>query len=140
MRVLLKNEIMKTLTRVTFVLILIILAACKKENSGSGIIGKWRLTAAFADPGNGRGVWVAIEKKGFYFDYVKFHSNGSLESTIFTDYVTYKLKGSDTVTFSMKDNTIQHYQYTIKNDTMVMSPAGPIMCIEGCGMMFARVR
>jgi len=131
---------MKTLTRLTFVLILIVLAACKKEDSGSSIIGKWRLTANLADPGNGSGKWMPVEKKGFYFDYVKFDNNGLLESTIFADYITYKLKGSDTVTFTTKDNTIQNYHYSIKSDTMVMSPAGPIRCIEACGMKFARVR
>jgi len=129
---------MKTLTRLTFVLILIVLSACKKEDSGSSITGKWRLTANLADPGNGNVKWIPVQN-GIY-NYVKFDINGQVEGTVFTDYITFKLKGSDTVTFASKENTLQNYQYVIKSDTMVMSPAGPIRCIEACGIKFARVR
>ncbi len=134
-----KKETMKTFIRTAFVLIAVILSACKKENSGSGLTGKWQLTATLIDPGDGSGTWMPASQE-IGARYVKFDTNGTLEGTAFSEYVTYKLKGSDTVTFAAKDNTIQNYRYSIKSDTMVMSPAGPIACYEPCGIKFAKVR
>lgn len=134
-----KKEIMKALTCAAIVSIMIVLSACKKENSGNELTGKWQLTATLIDPGDGTGTWMPASQV-VSTNYVKFDTNGALEGTAFPQYVTYKLKGSDTVTFTAKDNTLQNYRYVIKSDTMVMSPAGPIICYERCGIKFAKVK
>jgi hypothetical protein len=133
---------MKTLTFTLLLFAGLFLITCKKDNSGGNdntLTGKWKLTETLDDPGNGSGKWMAVPQKANY-DYVTFNSSGKLGGTVFSTDVTYALKDSITLTFTSKDGVLQNYRYSIKNGTLVMSPAGPIMCIEGCGIKFIKVR
>lgn len=99
--------------------------------------GKWRITASFVSTG-APGQWISVPQKKNY-DYVQFDENSTLEGTIFTDYKTYSVKDSTTLTFIKTDQTIENYSYLLKDGTLILSPVGPIHCIEGCAQRFIKV-
>lgn len=99
--------------------------------------GKWKITASYISIGP-PGKWTPTPTKKNY-DYVQFNENGSLEGTLFTDYKTYLVKDSTTLTFFKIDKTIENYSYILKDGTLTLSPAGPVYCIEGCADRFVKV-
>jgi len=133
---------MKTLTFVALLIACLFLITCKKDSSAANndmLTGKWKVTELLSDPGNGSGKWLPVSTKANY-DYVTFGTNGNLEGTVFSNYVSYVVKDSITLTFTTKDKVIENYSYKISNGTLVMSPAGPIFCFEGCGTKFIKIR
>ncbi|MES2109712.1 MAG: hypothetical protein V4577_13225 [Bacteroidota bacterium] len=115
-------------------------ATCKKDShtANTTLTGKWKLTESLADPGDGSGKWRPVPTSAVV--YIQFESNGKLEGTAFPEYVSYAIKDSVTLTFTSKDNTLQNYRYAIKNDTISMSPDGPIRCFEACGARYVKVK
>lgn len=99
--------------------------------------GKWRITASFISTG-APGQWIPAPNKKNY-DYVQFNENGTLAGTLFTDYKTYSVKDSITLTFFKADQTIENYSYLLKDGTLTLSPVGPVYCIEGCADRFVKV-
>ena len=123
-----------------FLLAIIVLGiACKKGDNitATGFTGKWKLAATKISPG-GPVNWTPVSSNEN--QYVQFNSNGTVESNtyLFNKYNKYVIKDSVTVTMS-KNDTIQNFRYKFTAlDTIVVSPAGPIFCIEGCEYKFAR--
>ena len=125
---------------ILFLLAIIVLSvACQKSDTvpATGFTGKWKLAATKISPG-GPVNWTPVannENK-----YVQFNSSGTIESNtdLFNKYNKYVIKDSVTVMVS-KNDTIQNFRYKFTAlDTIVVSPAGPIFCIEGCEFKFAR--
>ena len=80
--------------------------------------------------------WVkATDNKG-----VTFEDNGNLGGTFFTDYNKYVVKDSVTIKmYASADTTkYENYYYTLKHDTLTVSPREPFMCIEGCSYLFVK--
>lgn len=128
---------MKTLAYYLLVFAILITGACKKGDDGPSNVlsGRWNLVASYISMGP-PGSWVPVNKSDN--KYVQFNNDGKLYGNVYSEYATYKLKDSVTIVFSKTDNTIQNYRYMIRKDTLILSPAGPIFCIEGCGLKFAR--
>jgi hypothetical protein len=118
--------------------IILFALACGKENikGNSALTGKWKLVESLADPGGGSGTWMPVQTSTD----VQFYANGNLGGTTFPSYVSYTVKDSVTLTFIQANKTIQNYRYKISHDTLSMSPAGPIICIEACGIRFKKER
>lgn len=123
-----------------FLLAIIALSvACQKSDTlpATGFTGKWKLTAQKVSIG-GPANWEPVSSSEN--QYVQFNSSGSVESNtyIFNKYNKYVIKDSVTLTLS-KNDTIQNFRYKFTAlDTIVVSPSGPIFCIEGCEFKFAR--
>ena len=128
---------MKNLTYSLLAVAILAIGACKKGENGpvNTLSGRWNLIATYISTG-APGVWIAAGNQTH--QYVQFNNDGKLLGNAFSDYATYAIKDTAAVVFSKKDNTIQNYRYAIKKDTLVLSPAGPIFCIEGCALKFTR--
>jgi len=115
-------------------------AACKKDGhtTNTTLTGKWKLSQNLIDPGDGSGKWMPVPASAVA--YVQFNSDGKLSGTAFPGDVSYVVKDSVTLTFTSKDNMVQNYRYSIKIDTMTMSPDGPIRCYEACGTKYVKVK
>jgi hypothetical protein len=140
-----KNDIMKQSTYLLVIAFILFASACNKENiavkdknvtvkANSTLTGKWKLVESLADPGDGSGTWMAVSNS----TQLLLNVNGTMSGNTFTEYIGFILKDSVTLTFSQADNTIQNYRYYIHQDTLSMSPDGPIWCIEGCGIRFKK--
>jgi hypothetical protein len=118
--------------------IILLASACSKENikGNSTLSGKWKLVETLADPGDGSGKWQQVLNG----TEVQFYANGTLSGTAFPIYTSYNIRDSVTLTFTQPDKTIQNFWYNIRHDTLFMTWAGPIMCIEACGMRFKKER
>ena len=118
---------------------MIFFASCKKDGhvANATLTGKWKLAASLLDPGDGSGKWMPVPASAVA--YVQFSSDGKLTGTAFPGEVSYVVKDSVTLTFTSKDNVLQNYRYSIKIDTMTMSPDGPIRCYEACGTKYVKV-
>lgn len=114
--------------------------ACKKGDSvpANDFTGKWKLAATKVSPGFYVNYWTPVSSSEN--QYVQFNSNGTVESNayIFNKYNKYVIKDSVTITMS-KSIDFQNFRYKfIALDTIVVSPSGPKMCVEGCEYKFAR--
>lgn len=66
-------------------------------------------------------------------DYVDFNANGIIDGSAFPDFKFYTIKDNVTINMPKLDKTTyENYQCNFKGDTLSMSPAGPVFCIEGC--------
>jgi len=129
---------MKALFHVVLIAIVLAATACHKDDATVfNLNGKWKLTEALNDPGDGSGKFRPVVQKTEY-DFVQFNTNGTLNSSIFSDYVRYSVKDS-TVTLYKSDNSLQHYSYKFHDGVLDMSPAGPLYCIEGCAQRFVKI-
>ena len=137
---------MRTYTKMLVFLAVVIFAACSKNNmdiidvfgNPAVLTGKWKLSETLADPGDGSGQWrkVTIESN----EYIIFGADGKLSGNAFKDYSTYVVQDSTTLKFTKPDGvTYQNYSFKLQGGALSMSPAGPIMCIEACGIRFKKV-
>jgi hypothetical protein len=127
---------MKHITYSLVAAIILFVAACKKDtNSTVPLTGKWKLLASYISPG-GPGVWTNVPAGDNR--YIYFYGNGKLQSNMFWEFTKYSIKDSTTLIFTKIDNTIENYSYRIRHDSLTMSPAGPIFCIEGCATKFIK--
>lgn len=120
---------------------LFLLGSCDKENANldrKSLSGKWILTESLADIGNGKGTWKAVPKKDV--KHVEFKADGALSGDAFPDYISYTIKDSVTISMTHKNQSIQNYTYRFEDDKLSMSPAGPMICIEGCGSRFEKIQ
>jgi hypothetical protein len=136
---------MKIKNYTLLVLTILIISACKNTAIVSPLIGKWRVVGYYSSIG-GPPVYNAVGKddKG----YVQFNENGIMHSNVYDDYASYSIKDYRTITITNDDSKPNYYAthqyktyylaYVIKNDTLTMSPAGPVVCIEGCATRFVR--
>jgi hypothetical protein len=132
---------MKIFTKILGLILLIFISGCDKEGvklDRSTLTGKWKMTATYADIGNGAGQWEAARKNLLL--YVTFNADGSVAGNAFPNYVRYSVTDSSTLRFESNDKAIQNYAYKLEDGNLIMSPAGPIYCTEGCGSKFQKVQ
>lgn len=138
---------MKKLTLFLAVAICAFFAACKKNDTvklNTPLTGTWKLASRFISPGS-LGSWNDVPQ-GEVPTYITFSGNGTLTSTLststlFGEYANYAIKDSVTLKLTKNNsNDFQDFGYQIRKDTLEMSPAGPIMCIEGCAVRFIKLR
>ncbi|HTK19129.1 MAG TPA: hypothetical protein VL442_06440 [Mucilaginibacter sp.] len=116
---------------------ILLIVACGKESLKSGntsLTGKWKLVQNLMDPGDGSGKWLPVTTSTT----LQLNADGTTSGTTFPTYVSYVVKDSVTLTFTLNDKSLQNYRYKISHDTMSMSPDGPIRCIEACGIRFKK--
>jgi hypothetical protein len=133
-----------SLLKLLLVSCLFFLVSCSKDKSklvvDGNLPGTWKLSASYADIGNGQGKWTPVSEHSASLYLVTFKDNGVLEGNAYSDYSTYSVKDSVTLTFFKKDKTEQNYRFNISNGELTMSPDGPIRCIEGCGSKFVKTK
>lgn len=134
---------MKALSYVFLTLVSVLTLSCEQGDDPerldkSALVGTWRLSETLADPGDGSGRWRPVSEEGGE-KIVEFKQDGKLGGTAFHDFKQYVIKDSITVTFSKENKEIQNYSYKIDDGTLTMSPAGPIQCIEACGIRFVKI-
>ena len=136
---------MKIYSRLLIIVAILVIAACSKENNEiidvlgnpKVLVGKWKLTESLNDPGDGSGKWTKVS--GSNVNYVEFKADGQLSG--YGDYKTYTVKDSTILTFTKADGvTYQDQRYQLQNGMLSMSPAGPIWCIEPCGLRYKKVQ
>lgn len=117
--------------------IMMVAHSCKKGtvDPAHPLIGKWKVTANFISIG-GPGTWINVAKSTNNF--VQFNADGSIKGNVFPQYSMYAYKDSVTLIFTGANVNAENYFYKISHDTLTMGPAGPIICIEGCGTRFIR--
>ena len=137
---------MKGFTKIIVLAAILLFAACSKNNmevidvygNPSVLKGKWKLFETLADPGDGSGQWTKVPKNSE--DYLIFGEEGKLSGNSFKEYSMYAVQDSVTLKFTKTDGvTYQNYRYKLQGGALSMSPAGPIMCIEACGIRFKKV-
>jgi hypothetical protein len=136
MRIGLKLNHMKHFTCLFFAVVFLSYSACKKSatTTFTGIYGQWKINADFYSPGTAP-AWhnvTAGDKR-----YIIFDQSGKLETNAYTGYSKFTVKDSVTLLFS-GTSPEENYRYTLRHDTLVLGPAGPIYCIEGCATRFVR--
>ena len=116
---------------------ILLIIACSKESVKSGnatLTGKWKLVENLLEPGDGSGKWQPVAAN----TYMELNADGTTKGTTFPTYISYIIKDSVTLTFTLTDKTMQNYRYQISHDTLSMSPDGPNRCIEACGIRFKK--
>ncbi|MDB5288089.1 MAG: hypothetical protein JWR05_3038 [Mucilaginibacter sp.] len=131
------KTIVKTLSLVLITLFCV--GACKKDNTIKGnttLTGKWLCTGGTVSDG-----WKSYFVKATTYYFVEFKNDGTLGGTAFNDYKNYTIKDSTTIKMTKADTTqYEDYYYSIKGDSLVVSPRGPIICFEGCSEHFVKVK
>lgn len=123
----------------TFIAVMLaIVSSCKKGNTpidknNVPLIGKWKLNATFFGTGPPP-TWESVAQNDNHV--VIFDTDGSLGGNYYSQYYSFKVKDS-LLTFSNAANGELRLLYTIKHDTLTMTPAGPL-CIEGCAIRFIK--
>ena len=141
---------MKTLIKLSACITIVLLAACtkKQEVVNTSLTGNWKLEATYMDPGDGSGKYVTASNPNN--SGINLKANGAIEVKglndpgqfllYFSQYENYTIKDSTTLIFKKKaDATTQNFMYKIEGDKLSLSPAGPLMCIEGCGVRFKKI-
>jgi hypothetical protein len=121
-------------------------SSCKKNNSSesevSSIIGKWKLTEVYSDPGDGSGKFTKVNG-GKILEFTsegEVSSNSSLCSLI-SNGLLHETSAYTITEYTDNRNTIKiekcptNFSYELKgNQLTIYYP-----CIEGCGERFVRV-
>jgi hypothetical protein len=123
---------------VLFTLILYTIAACKKSSVplqiNSSIVGKWKLSESYSDPGDGSGTWQKADPLNP--SYLTFNPDGSLDITPPDIYNPdhYKLTSDSTMFFYRGSDSI-YMRYSFSETLLSIYPP----CIEGCGERYIPV-
>lgn len=128
---------MKRTIQIFSIVLLFLFAGCDKDTvelDQDSIPGKWKLRESYVSDGS-PGKWVQSKTDLV----VEFKSDGTLAGNVFTGYATYTIKDAKTIVLFKADKTEQNYAYELKDGVLTLSPAGPIMCIEGCADRFVRI-
>lgn len=128
---------MKSLIKYCLLPVIIFISSCKKDSTDNSLIGLWRQTEYYISIG-GPGSWKAVDKNSY--NYLQIKKDGTLAGNNYSDYKTYLIKSSTIITFYKADGTYEDYYYTITDKGLTLSPAGPIVCIEGCSDRYAKVK
>ena len=137
---------MKIFTKILVLAAVVFFAACSKNNMDiidvyadpSILTGKWKLSETMADPGDGSQEWKKVPNESN--DYIVFGEDGKLSGNTFKEYSNYAVQDSTILKFTKPDGvTYQNYSFKLQAGTLSMSPAGPIMCIEACGIRFKKI-
>lgn len=139
---------MKKFSLVLAVTFTILFYSCKKSDVTSTdpfeLVGKWKLTELYADPGDGSGKFRKIESKKT----IEFTKEGKVKSTN-GDLCTISIESnaSDDSHFTIKEmygglskivveKCKTEISFEIKSDELTLY----YNCIEGCGEKFRRVK
>ena len=143
---------MKILTKLSACLIILLAAACTKMQDvvliNTPLTGTWKLNATYMDPGSGNGTYRPVDNPGN--NSITLKTNGALEVSglddsenfllHFSQYKSFTIQDSVTLIFKEQaNNKTQKFIYKIEGDKLSLIPAGPVMCIEGCGIRFKKV-
>jgi hypothetical protein len=143
---------MKTLTKLLACIIILLTTACTKKQEvvliNVPLTGTWELNATYADPGNGSGTYHTVTAPGN--NSLTLSPNGKLEVSglddsenfllHFSQYKSFTIQDSVTLVFKEQTSTTpQKFIYKVEGDKLTLIPAGPVMCIEGCGIRFKKV-
>ena len=128
---------MKSAIKLFLILLVVLFAACDKDETkldNNSLTGKWKLSESWASEGSGKADWKPVKTSVV----LQFKEDGSLAGNAFEGYVSYVIKDSKTLVFLRADKTEQNYTYALENGKLTMSPAGPIVCNEGCGSRYTK--
>ncbi|TFF38861.1 hypothetical protein [Mucilaginibacter psychrotolerans] len=143
---------MKTLAKLSACIIILFAAACTKMQEvvliNQPLTGTWKLNATYMDPGDGSGTYHPVTAAGN--NSITLKTNGELEISGLDDTENFLLHFSQYKSFTIQDsvtlvfkehanNNTQKFIYKIEGDKLSLIPAGPVMCIEGCGVRFVKV-
>ena len=118
--------------------------SCKKNDSieTTTLVGKWKLTEIYLDPGDGTGKFVKVNG-GKILEFSadgEVSSNSSLCSMIsngFMDKSTYTIvENSDQISFLKIEKCPTDYSFALQGNQLTIYYS----CIEGCGERFMRIR
>ena len=112
----------------------------KQATEGStSLFGKWILVETLADPGDGSGKWMAVDKPNYY--YLQLNRDGSVESNVYVGLGganTFAVINDSVMTFTFGGGQSNRYFYRIGVDDPTLTITGG--CIEACGSKFERSR
>ncbi|MGZ3777099.1 MAG: hypothetical protein ACXVIY_05125 [Mucilaginibacter sp.] len=118
-------------TKFTLALILLALAfSCKKDANSSPIDGKWRTTEILFTPNMTEAL------------YIQFIPPGKVQSTFFSNCSGYSINGNDlTLKYNSSSSINQaSYTYSIKNDTLSLSPVNGPESANGSSIVLTFVK
>ncbi len=128
---------MKKMVLLTLMSLMIL--SCNKDETG--LTGEWKLVAQLMDPGDGSGVFTAVESDKT----ITFFKNGKLESNKDLCYPLSASPESSKGTYSIEDSTLNittcsgitspTIWFILSGDTLILS----YLCFEGCGEKYVRI-
>ncbi len=136
---------MKNIIYALFAIAILFTYSCKDTAIHSPLIGKWRVVG-YSSSSGGPQVYTPVDKGTN--QYVQFNENGMYRSSVNKYYASYSIQDHKTITITYDDSAPDYYtnykyktyylSYGFRNDTLLMSPAGPVVCIEGCSTRYVR--
>ena len=121
-----------------------LLSSCSSDdgefNSDSELVGTWKLIEVLADPGDGSGVFIAVEsEKTITFQRVgAIFSNGTLcDLSIHTNNRTSGIYSASESTFKSPDCFNPDYNYRFERNENILIIYYP--CIESCQAKYRKV-
>lgn len=129
---------MKNAIKLLSICLLFLISACDKDEDKldtNTLPGKWKLMESYVVTG-GYGDWRQQNSDLI----VEFKDDGTLAGNAYAAYVSYTRKDSHVLIFKAADGAEQEYNYELRDGKLRLSPNGPIMCIEGCGQGFVKVK
>ncbi len=115
---------------IAIIILVVISISCNKNNAKTGLIGKWKLTEALYDPGDGSGQWTAPSQTTI----IEFTSRGIIKYNNNKPSVNYKVLSDYILEISSSSNTIS-ISYELNGNRLMLRPP----CIEGCGERYIRL-
>ncbi len=117
-----------------YLIAIIILAAistgCNKNIAKTGLIGKWKLTEALYDPGDGSGKWTPPSQ----LTTIEFTLGGVIKYNNNKPSVKYKIISDSVVEISSSSATV-NITYELDGNKLTLIPP----CIEACGERYIRL-
>ena len=109
-------------------LLLLIFISCSKNSNSTAqkpltLIGKWTLIESLADPGDGSGRWMTVDKANYY--YIQFNTDNSLQGNIFNA-IQYKIVNDSIVNLIIVNNATATRGYKIVDSYLTLTGG----CIE----------
>ena len=114
-------------------------AACKKQNTSPAIVGKWQLTEKYLSIG-GPGFWQPVTDKNLQ-EVIEFKADGAYSSNLVPEFNRYQIADSVTLVLYSSVNKSQprySYRYKIADESLVLTPTAPNVCIEGCAAKYSK--
>lgn len=134
---------MKYLAGFLSALVILSTSACKKDGGTSSanvskanaiLQGKWKVIGNMISAG---GPMYFVPDNGN--DYIEFNTNGVMDGPAFPGFTYFAVKDSVTLYMTKTDKTTyENYYFTIKTDTLTLSPKGPLVCVEGCAVKLVK--
>ena len=125
---------MKQTLLLTIVIFFIIGCEKSKQVENNSLVGKWKLTESYADPGDGSGTWQPADAA--HPGYLEFKTDGTVTITPYNIYNAerYKITSDSTLLFIRSTDSI-FTRYSFSKTLLILYPP----CIEGCGEKYIAV-